>query len=592
MAFGSHMVGRHSNLSMYRTRRPLTVNGKPMARIIGIISILLLAGNSAFAQFMVNPMTVVVSSAPGREAWTQVSINNTQEVSHVIDLRLVDLTQGSDGTWDHIEVDDPRADSPELRSCRSWLWLPQESVELPPGQRAPVRLRIRIPRGTGGYHFAAIVASMQPRAGGEEGWSAGMGLEFLVPVIVEVRGRALQRKITLNEIGLRFQPQTEEANPASLVNLVIENAGMTYSRLEVIARISKKMGGHWRRITEVKIPSEGDLGIIPGVTLNLEADVGRPLPQGEYQLQGFLAVDGRRADQLDKEVIFNGDLRAPLDLYTDAALDIEPLESEISTSPGRIGMTNLGIFNASEETVVVDISSTLPEHMAAATLPPDDQGRILRGEHFNCTPWLSFQPSQFTLKGYQRQYVMVKCDMPGNGAVLPEYFALLKLHAKFPDGQDGGTTKGRLYVQNNRVQAAPRVQVQQLNISGEAAVGARYFVVAQTANLGDVRIMPRCRAVVRTPMPEDLELDRFEMTSETYGQYGPMLPMEKRMFSGVLDISMLDPGRYRLAVVMDHDKPGGNDQRHKAFEVIEQGGIKSIRELDMDAVGGVVEVRL
>lgn len=593
MAFGSQSLAMNSDLSVCRTPRRPGRGGRHMARIIGVAWVVFLTGGSAFAQFIVDPMQVRVAVTAGKEVWQKVSINNTQNEAQVVDLSIVDLTQGPDGVWQRIEVDDPNADVASSRSCRSWLWLPEETVNLPPTQIAPAQVRIRVPRGAAGYYFAAIIASMQPRPGEVEGWTAGMGLEFLIPVIVQVHGRFLRCNVSLEDVGLSFQRQTEDTLPASLAHLTIRNAGLTYSRLEAVVRVSKKMGGHWRRITEVKVPNDGDLGIIPDVTLNLGQDVGRPLPAGQYQVQAFLKVDGRRADQLEREITFAGDPRAPLNLSTDAALDLDPVEVVLQAVPGQMRIARMQVFNASEEAVEVDMAASLPEHMIAMALPPYSDGRIVRGEQFDCSSWLTFQPAQFTMQGYGRQYVQIKCDLPETATAIPEYFALLKFRARFPGGQEAGTTKGRLYVENTKVQASPRVEVLRVTFNAQATA-SRYFVAAECVNIGDTRVMPRCRAVVRA-VPDQTEQQRFEMNSDIiYQAYGPMLPIEKRMFSGVLDVSVLEPGPYLLTVVLDHDRAGvaQDAQRAKAFRVIEDGGVKTIEELDLGAVGGAIPVRL
>ncbi len=563
-----------------------------MKRIIGIILVTLLASSSAFGQFLVNPMRIEQQVRAGRQFWAQVTINNTQlDRAQRVDLRLVDLTQGSSGGWKRIEVDDPNADASELRSCRSWLTLEKEFVTLPPGQITPVRIRINVPRGTWGYYMAAIIASMPPREGGEEGMTAGMGLEFLIPVILDTRGRALRNDVKLGDVGLRFQRQSEKTLPASLVSLTIQNEGMSFSRLEAVVRISKTMHGHMRRITEVKIPSEGDLGIVPGVTLNLTQDVGRALPAGEYFLEAFLGVDGRRADRVEKHLSFEGDLRLPgTAINADAALDLDPLEAVIESPPGQMRLKNVLVFNASEETVTVDARAVLPEHLVARALPIGD--RAIRGEELGCADWVAFRPSQFTLKGYARQYVQIQCRTPEAAAALPEHYALIKLHARYPDGQEGGTTTGYLYVDNTRAQTSPSTDVLQLTLS--EAMPSRYIIAARCLNNGNARVMPRCRALVRT-YPEEAERgSRIELTSEVYEQTGTWLPMDYRTFQGVLDVSNLALGMYRLVVVLENSQngQGGSSNRQKAFEVVEENGIKVIEERGLDDIGGAVPVRL
>lgn len=564
-----------------------------MARIIGIITFVLATGNAAFGQFMVNPMRIEEAVQRGRQFAASISIDNTLiDEAQVIDLRIVDLTQGPNGLWKPIEADDPAADASNLRSCRSWLTLERTRVDLPPLQRAPVRVQIRVPTGTWGYYFAGIVASMQPRTD-IEGYGAGLGLDFLVPVILHVQGRGLDRRVSLKDIDMRFQPQSDDTLAASLVNLEVANAGMSYSRLEMVARISKRMGGRMRRVTEIRFPPEGDLGIIPGVTLNLAQDVGRPLPPGEYFLEGFLVVDGRRTDRMEKEIRFSGDPRLPAsDPSLDAPLDILPVELAIQAPPGSTRMERFMVYNASEEPVNVEARAVLPEHMIAAVLPEDAKGRTIRGNQFGCADWVTFQPSEFTLQGYGRQTVGVRARIPQSSADLPEYYAVIELNSRYADGQSAGTTRGRLYVENTSVEGLPRVEIVRLTLS--EAAPSRYILAAQCVNLGDVRGLPRCRAVVRS-YPDEVEQRRIELNSETFGETGTLLPMERRTFQGVLDVSTLEPGRYRLAVVFEHDGGAVGEltaQRHRGFDVIEENGVRSIQELSLDEVGGVIPVRL
>ncbi len=577
------------SLSVHQAHEPVQPGNRTVARLIGIITIVLLASGSVFGQFIVNPMKLNVPVQPRRRVPVSVTITNTLlDESQAIDLRIVDVTQDADGVWEIIEVDDPNADASQLRSCRSWLTLERETVNLPPAQRAPVQMWVTVPAGRRGYFCAAILAAMRPRLAEYEGVTASMTLQFLIPVIVEVQGRPLPHDVSLKDAGLLFRRQTERAPAASLVNMVIENAGGTFSRLEGMARISVKWGGHWRRITEVKVPAEGDIGIIPNVTLNLKEDVGRPLPSGTYRIEGFLVVDGKRSDQIVREVEFKGDPRMITVAGSDAALDLDPRELSIDVIPGAMRTKTISVINASEETVLVNVRTALPAHMIATALPQNEQGRTMRGEEFGCTDWLTVSPEQFTLNGYGRQSLRITCQTPATEVSLPSYYSLVELLAKYPDGQPAGKTKGLVYVENREAEGAPRVDGVQLTFPEVAA--SRYLITARFGNFGNTHVMPRCRAVLTSVQGGALQ-KQIQLSSEAYDQSGNMLPLEYRTFSGVLDVSTLTPGDYRLTAILEYDQ-GGNAQRQAAFRVADEGGTKSVQQVGLEDVGGPTIIRL
>ena len=69
-------------------------------------------------------------------------------------------------------------------------------------------------------------------------------------------------------------------------------------------RIWQQTQGHWRKTADLTLPENG---IIPGVTLNLKQDLGVLLPNGKYKIEGYLYVDGRRGNGVNKEIDFAGD---------------------------------------------------------------------------------------------------------------------------------------------------------------------------------------------------------------------------------------------------------------------------------------------
>ena len=79
------------------------------------------------------------------------------------------------------------------------------------------------------------------------------------------------------------------------------------------------------------------------------------------------------------------------------------------------------------------------------------------------------------------------------------------------------------------------------------------------------------------------------MSSEAYGQTGIFLPFETRTFSGMLDVSDIPAGLYRLTAVLEYSgtqrpEPAAENhpQNQMLVEVYEQGGQKAARVAQWD----------
>jgi len=578
------------------------------ARIIGIVAIVLLAGSSALGQFIIQPMKVEMGVHAGKRLMTKVALENlTRTNMEVVDLRLVDMSQDPNGIWQAIEPDAQITEGPngtrlvnvgteenpipldisKLRSCRSWLRLETDTVQLDPLKRKEIGLQMTVPPGTVGYYCAALIAQTQFRPG-ETGIHASVILQFVVPVIIEVQGRVVRHKIKLTDVDLQYRPQQETVPGATLVTMGIENMGGTYNRLIGQARIWGHMGGHWQRITETDFI---DTGIIPGVTLNLKEDVGRPLPSGKYRIEGFLYVDGRRSSSINKEIEYKGDDRIRIE-KGDAALTPDPREITIEALPGATRGKSMTLVNASEETVIVDVEVALPDQMRHAVIV-DGQGRTVRGDQMSCVEWLDVSPKQLTLRGYARRNLRVTAKMPRLAEPFPNYYATVRLKARYPDGSGAGQTSGQIYVETRGVEGQARIggTGQELTL-GESAP-ERYFVTAHFANSGLSHVMPRCRAILTTLEDNGPGMirKRLQLSGDAYEGSGSMLPCETRKFAGVLDISDSLPGEYRLTAILEYGM-GGSAQVQKGIAIKEQNGQKTIEFIGLDAYGGVTVIEL
>ena len=570
-----------------------------ITQIIGVLAIMLLTGSSAFGQFLVQPMKLVIPAAPGRRVPVEVMLENTtRDTVQNVDLRLADITQDANGVWQAIEPDAQVVDGPngtkivnvgtdyapnlvdisKLRSCQSWLRLVQNKVEIRPLNRVPVQLIIDVPAGTRGYYCAALLA--QALIGPQEiqGMMSNVVLEFVVPVIVEVQGRPERQNVDLIDVGLEFRPQDERTEAVTLVTLAVKNDGGTYSVLKGYARIWGKLGGHWRKIADREFP--GDISIIPGVEFRLRTDVGCALGAGDYKVQGYLFVDGAQGADFTKELTFSGDPRVRGSVKGTGALDMDKMEVILDSQPGQTRSASLLVVNASDEAVSVTVNVGLPDQMA------DKATGDLRSEQFDCTSWLKVTPETFTLEGKQRINLRILSEMPAD-ATNPNYYAMVRLHAKHvSDGQEAGRTDSRICIQNKKMPGSVRVEGFPIRLA--ELTPSRYAVTAVFGNYGSTHVQPSCRAYL-TAVPSNDVVKSFNLSNDILSQGGLMLPLETRSFRGVIDISGMAPGSYRLTAMLVHGK-GETVYKQTGLEVTAIADGKTVRQTEL--AGPPVQIKL
>jgi hypothetical protein len=570
-------------------------------RIMGAMAVSLLASGSAFGQFVIQPLKLVVPVPPSKRVPVELMVENTTpNMTHTVSLSLADITQDANGIWQAIGPDAKiengpdgkpkwatidweglhpmRLDISNLRSCQSWLRLMQSQVEVRPSHRVPIQLFLDVPSGTRGYYCAALLARADLQAADVGGYTSNVQLEFVVPIIVQIQGRPEPQRVELTDVGLEFRPADEDGPAASLVSLDIKNSGGTYSLLKGIARIWQKFGGHWRKLTDVEFSKE--ISIIPGVEFRLKTDVGIPLGAGEYRVQGYLYVDGRQGADITKELQFPGDPRVR-NTAPQAALDLDPRELIIDTVPGQTHMSTVLIANASEEPVTITVAAGLPDHMVNAAA-----GEI-RGDQFQCTDWLEISPTQFTLQGYQRFNLRVLSKMPAS-ATGANYYASVRFSAQHADGSEAGKTDCRVCVRNKAAQ--DNVLVNAFPVKFAELSPSRYLVTARFLNYGGTHIQPSCRAVLTSVGTNEL-IRKLNLSSDILNQSGVLLPLEARDFTGILDVAGVPPGRYRLTVQLTHDK-GDPVERQEGLEVVATPGGRAIRTVDINQIGGKVTIKM
>lgn len=543
--------------------------------IIVALSVLV-SGGSAFGQFIVQPMRMDLPLMPKQRFETSLGLQSfdPNEV-HDIDLSVVDLAQLEDGQWQIIEPNDKDFDRSGLSSCKSWISLANDYVEIKPMKGARIRVNIKVPVRTRGFHAAGIIASVRPRPGRLTEF--GIRVRFLIPVFIDVQGRPLRHDIKLKKMELESIKAHKE-NPATThIIMSIDNNGGTRSHLKGFAKITGFLDGHWREITTAEFIAAS---IIPGAKLKLRVNIGKTLPPAKYKVGGWLYVDGRRDQRITDEIDFAGDPSIKK-VAADAPIDLNPGSISINSMPGATRVKAIKVYNASDEAVNVQAAVRLPQPLMGVAFGD------LKGNDLDCTGWLKIEPKQFTLGSHDQQTIRIISKMPNNvSELIPCYYALLGFVSSYADGQSGGVTTAPISVANQNINIEPYVYGMTLKPALKG--GSEYYVVARYGNFGRIHFTPlRCRAAIIDSTGEPKAIAAL-ISRKT----DMMLPFEARDYSGVIDITRVPVGTYRLAAELKY----GPDLAEKTdkqigIRVMAQGGQKVIEVLQLENLGEKIEVQ-
>jgi len=535
------------------------------------------SGGSAFGQFIVQPMRMDLPLMPRQRYETALSLQSfdPNEV-HEIDLTVVDLTQQEDGQWLIIEPNDKVFDRSGLSTCKDWINVAREFVEIAPMKAARVKVKINVPTRTRGFYTAAIVASVRPRPGLDTQFN--VRVRFLIPIFIDVQGRPIRHDIKLKKMELESITAYKDKPATTHVIMSIDNNGGTRSHLKGFAKITGLLDGHWREITTAEFVSAS---IIPGAKLKLRANIGKTLPPATYKVGGWLYVDGRRDQRIKDEMFFAGDPNIK-QVAADAPIDLNPGSVSINSVPGATRVKPIKIYNASDEAVNVQVAVRLPQSLMGTAFGD------LKGDDLDCTGWLEIEPKRFTLGSHKQKTISIKSKMPNNvSGLIPCYYAVLGFVSSYADGQSGGVTTAPISVANQNLNVDPYVHGMTLKPALKG--GSEYYIVARYGNFGRIHFTPlRCRAAII-----DLSGQPKAMASLISRKTDMMLPLEARDYSGVIDITRVPVGTYRLAAELKYgpDLAERTDQQI-GIRVMAQGGQKVIEVLQLqEELGGKIEVQ-
>ena len=459
--------------------------------------------------------------------------NKSKDINRMIDLQVVELGQWENGRWRLIDPNSPPDDIiiSTLNSCRQWIKLDKYKTSVPALTTVPIRITIKVPHSVRGVYYAGLTARI---GSPDDIEGVGIAVKFLVPILIEIQGMTVRHKIGISDVGMEFLPQQERSPSMTLSSIRIANLGNTYSKLQGSLIIKHFSNGHWREVTTTNYK---EVGILPGNTLNLRADIGRNLPSGTYNLTGKLYVDGRRAKPLEKEIQFIGDPNVNT-VLTDAAIKLEPDELFLKSVPGATRSAVLKVRNASDADVLVTAAATIPQALSGVAFGD------LRGEELACHKWLKVEPEKFTLRSGRQKNIRIVSKMPEGENLHPNYYAKLGLWARYSDGQNAGVITSLIGIENSQAKSRPAAQPIKLTMAIEEK--SEYVIVSRFVNMGNVHIKPKCSINLLTQ--EGKIIKRVSLTSDVT----LMLPMEICSFSGILDFADIKAGNYYVESILGY----------------------------------------
>lgn len=499
-------------------------------RLLLFLALILLPGGAMAQGFMVEPMRMDISVAPGQISQVPLNIRNTSGVGRrELRISVVELDQHADGGW---TFRNPDAAEPESghQSSLSWTSVSTPNVVVGPLEPVETVVRFQPPRNARGAYFAALLVETAPELSGTEGIS--IRTRFLIPIIIEIQGRPVRQNVQLDDLVMTYDEADGRA-PTTLAHLRVVNAGETFSRVTGELRIERRTGDRWRLVTRFETRERP---IIPGVTLELGQDLKRRLPSGEYRLRGELWVDGRRLPPLQREIEFEGDPNVDALAY-DTELRLSPEMVQMDVVPGATRTTILRIENPGEDVVTVDLGPATPRGLIGVRMGD------LFGIDLSAEQWTTVRPAQFSLRGGASRNVRVVSVVPPGEGLHANYYADLTLSGTYGDGQSAGTQSSVIHLVNNAAQTVKQGIVENLSLA-EAAPNL-FAVQARFINTGNTHAMPLARVVVTSPQGQTIR------SATLTGAAGMLLPLGQRVFGGEIDFAGVEEGMYGLRAIID-----------------------------------------
>ncbi len=542
-------------------------------RVLFGILFILLCSPEAHGQFIVQPMKFDVQGRAGSVVRTSFKLENRAKFeSQFVTIRVVDLIQARDGSWEVFDANmltesGAGYDSELHKSCKDWVSIRRTDVEVPNFDFTVENLEIRIPNRARGFFSAGLQVSLNPRPG-----LGGVPIrfDFVVPICVIIEGRALTSKVELLSSGMKFVEGKDDQKESASVVITLKNVGTSYSMLTPYSSIWQVLPTG-RRLVKRDLKFR-PIDIIPGAEIDMTADLERSLGSGKYRIVTQLSVDGRRVKPLSEVVDFVNPAFTGA-AHLDAAMRLTPSQVDLEMLPGQMGSRKITIQNNSDEAIVVKAIPVVPAVMA---------GRVtdLRGEDLSCADWIEIRPNEVPIRAGGERNVTVlvrmpeKDDMPVLSVDPTNYYGTVKFYGFFRDRSSAGMSSAMVNVISKGAEVTPLILQKSVKVT-QIAGTTRFQLVGVFSNIGLTHVVPTCTGRIQSngALGSRTQYGVLKMVNEDADKF--LMPYETRQFSGEFDFANIPEGKYLVTVRLDY----GIDlskQIQKIYEVFDQDGEKLV----------------
>ncbi len=530
-----------------------------------VISAFMVCDSVQAQGFMVKPMRIEMAGTPGQQVQVDLQINNTSaDKAPEVLVGKWYLDQGNNGSYQPLATDEvPSERKQMMQSCFDWMTVSENTLIVPPLQQGLVTVSVRIPSdATGTYSALLTVENVPERRPG----TIGMVMRFVVPVIVDVRGRSARTEIDLAGVSLNYveseQNASGESTPAvDNLHVSVANEGKIRGKVSGDVTILRKAGTGWRQVTVVEFPEKT---VMPGTSWDFVQPSPRRLASGTYRLSTNFLLDGRKMRPMNEIVEYKGDPSVTT-VQEDVSLMIEPRVAEIEGVPGARRTARIRIQNPSEQQLSVSISSMTPKTLQGVAMGD------VKGEEYACNEWLNPNPAEFTLRGGGERTVAVRVSFPEENSDKPFHYGSLVITATYANGETASSEEVLVVAKNRELEAAPHLYPYTVSIS--QVEGKQYAVSGKFGNVGNVHLYPTCRATLSNTSGTQV----FKQ-ADLNADMDLVLPMGTPVYNGVLDLDGVNDGTYKLTVAATYGEHVAN--KDLALRVTTNGNGKQVEVLD------------
>ena len=324
---------------------------------------------TAFAGLAISPLQQNVEVKPGRKATFFITLTNNkrneQTQSCPIKVDVLDFMVSDKGQLSF---------GPEYKHARSaadWISFEENEFVLEPGESRKLKATVTAPMDADGDYWAAAMIRLGKPKDDEKG--VQVNLQTASGIFIHVarrnyieRGTVIDANVSIPESDSN-DSLTEEntAETASVeikkdqvlkINAELKNDGL----VSFLARGKAYLySDGWRRVATIPLHASRRR-VLPGDSRWFTGVMAQPLPAGQYKLRTFFASDSKykRTMTRDMEFTISADVAktwAENFVYNDGqTLKIEPQQTELQLTPGRLTAARFQISNQSLSTIVTN----------------------------------------------------------------------------------------------------------------------------------------------------------------------------------------------------------------------------------------------